>query len=289
MTDEGTDTGRPSSLSPVDRIRDDDGNDWIQELENESDESESAGSGAGGGADNWLDELDVGDPSPVESASGAEKAAEKAQSTLTVAVLHNSCDDCSTSRAQSYHGNCRAPIVYLDDEWRCGSCATIITVSNTCGECGGNLTTSRVEAPVNLQPDLRVAEVERKIHEETNDRRRKRGLDALEYSDHLSIIAARYSRDMAQRGFFDHESPGGEEPNDRYKRFGHDTQSSGENIALTHPGLLVSADEAARSVVDDWMNSAGHRENIFRDQFEREGIGVYFTPQGAMYSTQNFY
>lgn len=297
MTDEGSGTDRPSTLSPVNRIRDDDGNDWIRELEDARDESESTdsesgastGAGAGGGSNNWLDELDVGGPSPAESASGAEKAADEAQSTPTVAVLHTRCDDCGTSGARSYHRDCHAPIVYIDDEWQCGSCATTINVSITCRECGGTITTSRVEAPVDLRPDLRVVEVERKIHEETNDRRRKHGLDALEYSDHLSIIAAWYSREMAQRGFFDHESPEGEGPNDRYGRFGHDTRSSGENIALTQPGLLVTADEAAQSVVDDWMNSPGHRENILRDQFEREGIGIHFTSQGAMYSTQNFY
>nr|WP_246391966.1 CAP domain-containing protein [Halosimplex pelagicum] len=132
-------------------------------------------------------------------------------------------------------------------------------------------------------------EIEHAIHDETNRRRVDHGLDRLTYSDHLSIIAARHSRDMAQRDFFAHANPDGDEPSDRYKTFGHDTRSSGENIALEHYDVLATPEKVAQSVVDAWMNSQGHRENILRDHFTEEGIGVYLNHDGGVYATQNFY
>jgi uncharacterized protein YkwD len=53
--------------------------------------------------------------------------------------------------------------------------------------------------------------------------------------------------------------------------------STGENLAWgTH------ANATPVRIVDGWMNSAGHRENILRPQFTEVGVGVaYDAPTAA--------
>jgi uncharacterized protein YkwD len=145
-----------------------------------------------------------------------------------------------------------------------------------------------VTIPLALEIDLRPRELERAIHEVTNDRRIDEGLGRLEYSNPISAIALQHSRDMAQRGYFSHNSPEGADVSDRYRTYGHQARQCGENLAKVFPAQNASLAEAARDVVDAWMSSPGHRENLLRERFEREGIGVYFTQTGAVYATQNF-
>jgi len=44
----------------------------------------------------------------------------------------------------------------------------------------------------------------------------------------------------------------------------------------------------ANKVVNGWMNSEGHRNNILDYHFQQEGIGVAFAPDNAIYITENF-
>lgn len=207
----------------------------------------------------------------------------------TVAITHSVCDSCGAANVQPYHDACSAPIIYVGSEWQCAGCGSPVSPADTCPGCGASIAPDTLEVPLDISHRANPNELERAVHEETNRRRSQHNLDTLAYSDHLSAIALQHSRDMAHREFFDHTSPDGEDASDRYRRFGHDTRSCGENIARTHPSPDDATRDVAASVVDDWMDSPGHRENILREQFEREGIGVYLTTQGAVYSTQNFY
>jgi len=47
-------------------------------------------------------------------------------------------------------------------------------------------------------------------------------------------------------------------------------------------------DEIARSTVDGWMNSAGHRENILTPYYYSEGIGVAISSDNKVLITQDF-
>jgi uncharacterized protein YkwD len=58
-------------------------------------------------------------------------------------------------------------------------------------------------------------------------------------------------------------------------------------------GLVVSRnymtrEEIASQVVDGWINSPGHRENILNARYDREGIGIAVSSDGKVYVTQNF-
>ena len=61
----------------------------------------------------------------------------------------------------------------------------------------------------------------------------------------------------------------------------------------TRNGVVVNKDyseldEFAFVVVDGWMNSPGHRENILDGSYDVEGIGVAVSADERVYVTQNF-
>lgn len=154
-------------------------------------------------------------------------------------------------------------------------------------------------------------EIEREVHRYINRERSRRGLSPLSYDMRLQEIARYHSEDMASELYFAHESPDGETMGDRYDRFGYEcrVQISGdryatgaENIAYTYADSNVRTESGlenygnnetaiARGLVNQWMNSSGHRENILRSYWESEGIGVAIEDvngETRVYATQNF-
>jgi uncharacterized protein YkwD len=106
-----------------------------------------------------------------------------------------------------------------------------------------------------------------------NEERIDRGRAPLGSRDQLKEAASRHSRAMDEKNFFSHESPGGADLVDRVRRTGYlDAARSwalGENIAWGSGSLATPA-----SIVDAWMNSSGHRDDILDRGFEHIGIGV---------------
>ena len=148
------------------------------------------------------------------------------------------------------------------------------------------------------------------IHQGINDERRENGLQPLKWDPQLATIAFSHSSDMAERDYFDHVSPEGEDFADRYEenhyskdtRIGNQVYLGGENLFLNNVVESYTYDEVtgevfeyrfnsleglAQSTVEGWMDSPGHRENILTP-FSREGIGIYITDEGEVYITENF-
>ncbi|MCI0385641.1 CAP domain-containing protein [Streptomyces sp. CNQ085] len=94
----------------------------------------------------------------------------------------------------------------------------------------------------------------------------------------LAELAQEFSRDMATRDFFSHTGPDGDTPWDRAEAAGIGNLG-GENIARGQ------AD--ARSVMDAWMDSPGHRANILNCDYRTLGVGAHFA-EGGPWWTQNF-
>lgn len=69
---------------------------------------------------------------------------------------------------------------------------------------------------------------------------------------------------------------------------------SGENVAFLSfagPKLsLPSSQEAAVQIVDEWLESPSHRQNIMNGSFDREAIGIATVERGGtqIYTTQLF-
>lgn len=210
-------------------------------------------------------------------------------SRVTILTARTRCRSCGSTTVRGRHPDCDAPIIYIGNEWRCCLCGARAPPETACPDCGSSAERNPMEVPIDFTQAASPEAVERAIHEETNDRRTDHGRQTLDYSHHLSTVALQHSRDMADRDFFDHTSPDGDSAKDRYRKYGHDTRSVGENIALENPDLTASPDKIARSIVNGWMNSDGHRKNLLRESFDAEGIGVYLDSNGSVYVTQNFY
>ncbi|WP_431782970.1 CAP domain-containing protein [Streptomyces chumphonensis] len=111
-----------------------------------------------------------------------------------------------------------------------------------------------------------------------NRERGRAGCSPVRADAELAKLAGDYSRDMAARGFFSHTDPDGRSPWDRADDAGVD-HMGGENIARGQ------AD--AEAVMDAWMNSTGHRDNILNCDFTTLGVGAHFAGGGPWW-TQAF-
>lgn len=137
-------------------------------------------------------------------------------------------------------------------------------------------------------PGEQVQKYERTIHERVNEIREREELDHLAYNQEIAAVARAHSDDMAERGYFSHVSPEGDGPDDRMDQFfPEDCRGIGENIASVGHRPADDADSVAERIVSGWMDSPGHRENILRESFDEEGIGVAITDERVL-ATQNF-
>jgi len=149
--------------------------------------------------------------------------------------------------------------------------------------------------------------VETLVHKYINQERQEQGLAAIGHDKELRYIARNHSEDMANRSYFSHEDLSGDDFSDRYSEAGYKCEveisqnryaTGGENIAQTWYRERIdvggseryydTADELARGIVAQWMNSPGHRENILREYWQSEGIGIEITDSGKVFATQNF-
>jgi uncharacterized protein YkwD len=105
---------------------------------------------------------------------------------------------------------------------------------------------------------------------------------ALTMHELLRGTARRMSKDMGERGFFDHVDPDGHDPFDRMEAAGYAGGAMGENIA--------AGQETAAEVVQGWLDSDGHCSNIMDPDFRVIGVGYALVPGSPYrhYWTQNF-
>lgn len=120
------------------------------------------------------------------------------------------------------------------------------------------------------QPDdpgsvIGVLAYEQEVVRLVNAERAYYGLPALSIRADLCQYARVKSQDMHDSGYFSHTSPNYGSPFDMMKSFGITYSHAGENIAMGY-----STPEA---VVSAWMNSEGHRANIFSASYTELGVG----------------
>lgn len=125
----------------------------------------------------------------------------------------------------------------------------------------------------------RARQLEARVVDLVNAERAEEGCDPLRTDARLQRAAAAHSADMARSGHFSHTSPDGRSPWERVQAQGY-SQPSGENIARGY--------DSPHEVVDAWMDSEGHRENIVNCKSQATGVGVYFGGDGGPYWTQVF-
>lgn len=100
-----------------------------------------------------------------------------------------------------------------------------------------------------------------------NAQRTKAGLGSLSNDDKLANMAMVKAQDMIQNNYFDHNSPTYGSPFDMMRQFQITYRSAGENIA--------KGQSSPEQVMNDWMNSPGHRANILNSSFTKLGVAYY--------------
>lgn len=106
-----------------------------------------------------------------------------------------------------------------------------------------------------------------KILEETNKQRVANGFSSLNYNELLYQAALLKANDMFSNQYFDHTSPNGIDPGMLVSNCGYEYIITGENLIL---GNFENEEE----LVEDWMNSPGHRANILNDKYTEIGVSV---------------
>lgn len=128
--------------------------------------------------------------------------------------------------------------------------------------------------------DKATTGVEEEVLALVNQERSKAGLKPLQMDWELQRVARTKSCDMANKGYFSHQSPTYGSPFDMMKQFGVNFKSAGENIA--------SGQRSASEVMQSWMNSSGHRANILNTSYTHIGVGYCKGGQMGTYWTQQF-
>ena len=107
-------------------------------------------------------------------------------------------------------------------------------------------------------------------------------VEPLDSNDTLQCAARLHSLDMVERDYFDHYTPEGDSPGDRAAELGYPNASVGENIAMGQP--------TPEDVVQGWMNSPGHCQNIMSAQYNELGVGYARDDQQSSFPlwTQKF-
>ena len=172
----------------------------------------------------------------------------------------------------------------------------------------GTVNTDVTAQQQKTQPKVEATDLAKRIHEQINKNRKKHGLQSLAWNDALSRIAAKHSRDMANRNFLNHNTPEGKTFSDRYRQSGFSCEilvgnkihAGAENLALSRlynsttreNGITYyhwnSPEEIALRTVDGWMDSPSHRENILTPHWRQEGVGIEIGPGNKIYITENF-
>ncbi|MEW6388012.1 MAG: CAP domain-containing protein [Thermodesulfobacteriota bacterium] len=108
-----------------------------------------------------------------------------------------------------------------------------------------------------------------------NTVRRQHGLPALARDPGLEVVALTYSRDMLRRKFFGHTNPEGLSLMARLvSRYQQPFTKAGENIWTGSGYDLANAPLLARMMMQSWLDSPGHRDNLLDPRFTHLGVGV---------------
>jgi uncharacterized protein YkwD len=106
-----------------------------------------------------------------------------------------------------------------------------------------------------------------------NGARADNGLGALTPNAKLAATATAYAKDLVAGSYFSHDGRDGSSSLQRITRSGYVPAGAGyvlgENLAWGTGGLATP-----RSIMQAWMNSAGHRQNILNRDFREFGIGI---------------
>ncbi len=105
-----------------------------------------------------------------------------------------------------------------------------------------------------------------KLYTLVNEERAKQSLPPLTYNSHLETAALNKANDMLTKNYWAHFGPDGASPWNFILQSGYQYEYAGENLAKN---FLFS-----QGVVDAWMNSPTHRDNILKKEYSEVGFAI---------------
>lgn len=111
-----------------------------------------------------------------------------------------------------------------------------------------------------------------KVLQLINAERKKEKLPPLMMNNRLTSASFKKAQDMHDKNYWSHFAPDGTSPWYFIQQAGFNYNYAGENLAKN---FICSED-----MVQAWMNSPTHRENIMRKEFNEIGITVGSTQEG---------
>ncbi|HEY9089141.1 MAG TPA: CAP domain-containing protein [Anaerolineaceae bacterium] len=118
-----------------------------------------------------------------------------------------------------------------------------------------------------------------------NEERAKVGAPPLEYSPVLARVAQSHSEEMAKHNFFGHNSLNGLTFVNRIRNAGYNFTAAAENLFAGNGPY-----NDASYVINTWLRSTSHRENMLNPAYTEVGIGYGFNPDSTYgaYFTADF-
>jgi uncharacterized protein YkwD len=119
-----------------------------------------------------------------------------------------------------------------------------------------------------------------RVHRQVNEFRRDHGLEPLMLDPMISAEASEHSADMARAGNAISHRGFNQRLQDIRKKIPY--RAAAENVAAA-----AGYEDPARTVVEGWKNSPGHRKNMLGD-FSLTGIGIAQSKDGGYFFTEIF-
>lgn len=135
-------------------------------------------------------------------------------------------------------------------------------------------------SPKSVNAASDVAAIEKSVHRQINQYRKKKGLAPLKLNSKISAIAREHSKSMADKKVaFGHNGS-----SSRYNKISKFIRWRGvaENVAYN-----MGYDNPGKNAVRGWIKSSGHRRNMV-GKYQVTGIGVAKNSKGEYYFTQLF-
>ena len=131
-----------------------------------------------------------------------------------------------------------------------------------------------------------LSDIEQAIFQRVNQERSAAGVPALSYNTTMEYYARIKSKDMGDNGYFSHEDQQGNLITVKMQADGVSYRAWAENIGYIQG--MSNNSSIANNLMDNWMNSSGHRANILSTNYNSIGVGVYKIGN-TYYATQEFY
>jgi uncharacterized protein YkwD len=183
----------------------------------------------------------------------------RARGTAPLAVLVTACVLPATTATAGTVTLAEGDPPLVGDPSLVGAVVPAVPIAKRSGSCP-----NAGVAPDQLEPAVARAAVLCAV----NRARRHNGLAALRGNASLRRAAGRHARDMARRGYFAHQRPGGPSLMERLHAAGWQGNAAGEAIAWGC-GELATASATVRA----WLDSPPHRA-ILLGGYAEAGVGM---------------